>query len=521
MTKKKTKSSAGKVLLMLFGVTVGIVLLIYLGIAFYFRSHYLLHTTIGSTDCSRKTPEYSISRTSMIVESYLLTIYDRDGNKFLLRGPDFSYSYESDGEEERILESQNEFAWPASLWKEYSYELNTSVSYDSTLLAQALKELDCFSSGDFIVAPQNATLILGDDGYEIIPETYGNTLIYDKVLSLVTDAVEHQVTALTLSDEYYEVPDILSDDPSITYLTDQLDTYINSTVTYEIGGVEEGLSSSDIYHMLQIDEDNNVTMNEDKVARYVQHLASTYNTYADRRSFTTSMGDEIEIGGGDYGWVINKRAEAEQLLEDLKGGVPVVREPLYEQTAQAPGPDDIGDTYVEVDYTNQHLWYYQDGDLVLESDFVSGNLQKGNGSPDGVFKIVYKQKDATLVGEDYESSVDYFMPFAYNVGFHDASWRSTFGGDIFRTKGSHGCINLPHETAETLYRELEVGTPVVAFYREEIQLTSNNAYISNAFSYVDPATLIDETAPPADDSEVFDGEAVPKEEEASGASETQ
>jgi lipoprotein-anchoring transpeptidase ErfK/SrfK len=125
----------------------------------------------------------------------------------------------------------------------------------------------------------------------------------------------------------------------------------------------------------------------------------------------------------------------------------------------------------------------------LDSDFVSGNLPKGNGSPDGVFKIVYKERDATLVGEDYKSSVDYFMPFAYNVGFHDASWRSTFGGEIYLTKGSHGCINLPHDIAETLYNELEVDTPVVAFYRDEVQLTAENAKISNAFSYVDPETL--------------------------------
>jgi hypothetical protein len=251
--------------------------------------------------------------------------------------------------------------------------------------------------------------------------------------------------------------------------------------------------------MLVISEDDQVTLDEDKIARYVQHLASTFNTYADRRSFATSMGDVIEIGGGDYGWVIDKKAEAAQLLEDLNGGVPVEREPIYEQTAKEYGPDDIGDTYVEVDYTNQHLWYYRDGELVLDSDFVSGNLSKGNGSPDGVFKIVYKKKDATLVGEDYESAVDYFMPFAYNVGFHDASWRSTFGGEIYRTKGSHGCINMPHDAAEELYSELEVGTPVVAFYREEIQLTSENARITNAFSYVDPATLTEET-PEADDN---------------------
>ena len=182
----------------------------------------------------------------------------------------------------------------------------------------------------------------------------------------------------------------------------------------------------------------------------MQHLASTYNTYGDVRNFKTSKGDTVKIGGGDYGWTINKAKEKEEILKDLKNGKPVEREPVYEQTAIQSGTDDIGDTYIELDYTNQHMWFYKKGKLVLESDFVSGNLNRNNGSPDGVFKIVYRQKDATLVGENYASNVKYFMPFAYNVGLHDASWRSTFGGEIYKTSGSHGCINLPEKIAKKL-----------------------------------------------------------------------
>ena len=107
------------------------------------------------------------------------------------------------------------------------------------------------------------------------------------------------------------------------------------------------------------------------------------------------------------------------------------------------GADDIGNTYIEIDYTNQHLWYYKDGSLVVDSDLVSGNLNNGNGSPDGDFsRVISRQSPATLKGEDYESDVTYFMPFAYNVGLHDASWRSSFGGSIYKNGGSHGCIKF-------------------------------------------------------------------------------
>ena len=91
-----------------------------------------------------------------------------------------------------------------------------------------------------------------------------------------------------------------------------------------------------------------------------------------------------------------------------------------------------------------------------------------------------------LKGEDYESDVEYFMPFAYNVGVHDASWRNgKFGGDIYKTSGSHGCINVSLEAASKLYEMIEVDTPVVAYYREEVRLTAENTKISNAYSYYD------------------------------------
>ena len=104
-----------------------------------------------------------------------------------------------------------------------------------------------------------------------------------------------------------------------------------------------------------------------------------------------------------------------------------------------------------------------------------------------MFKIVYKDSPAVLKGEDYESDVTYFMPFAYNVGIHDASWRGgKFGGEIYKSSGSHGCINAPLEVADTIYKKIEVGTPVIAYYREEVELTAENAKISNAFSYKEP-----------------------------------
>ena len=320
----------------------------------------------------------------------------------------------------------------------------------------------------------------------MIEEKNGCKPIYDSILAEVKDALDNELPKLALSDDCYEAPKITKDSDTIKNEKEALDKYTASTVTYKIEGADEKLDSAKILDMLSISDDGSVSIDDAKVTKYVQQLASKYNTFGRKRSFKTSSGDTIEIGGGDYGWVVSKKNEKAQLLSDLEGGKPVEREPVYEQTALYRGADDIGNTYIEIDYTKQHMWYYKDGALQMESDFVSGNLARQNGSVDGVYKIVYKQRNATLVGEGYSSPVSYFMPFAYNIGIHDAGWRNTFGGTIYKTSGSHGCINVPPAFAEHLFNAVDKGTPVVAYYREAVTLTNNAAKMSNAYSYVAP-----------------------------------
>ena len=131
------------------------------------------------------------------------------------------------------------------------------------------------------------------------------------------------------------------------------------------------------------------------------------------------------------------------------------------------GKDDIGSTYVEVDMTAQKLYYYEDGELVLETDVVTGNMRRRMGTPQGVNYVYNKQKNRVLRGPGYASPVSFWMPVKGNIGLHDAGWRSEFGGEIYRTGGSHGCINLPKDMASQLYEAVEVGTPVIMFYTEE------------------------------------------------------
>ena len=458
---------------------------VYVGFGVYYNKHFFPKTTIGELACGNKTADYVESKHIDGASTYLLTVLDRKGNKFHIAGPDFDYRYDATGEEQALLQKQNGFTWPVDIFKLHNYDMNRSFTYNEAALEGLIDGLQIFDE-DYITQPEDARIDLSEEDAKVVDEVEGNAPIRDEIQKEITQAIDDQETKLTLSDACYEEPAVHASDSIISDTMANITKYTASTIHYLIDDVDENLDSKTILHMLNISDDGTVTLNEDKVAQFVQHLASTYNTYGDVRKFKTSSGDTVKIGGGDYGWVISKAKEAEQIKTDLSGGKPVEREPVYEQTAKQSGLDDIGDTYVEIDYTKQHLWYYKEGKLVTETDIVSGNIARNNGSPDGVFKIAYKQKDATLVGENYASDVKYFMPFAYNVGIHDASWRSTFGGDIYKTSGSHGCINAPAKIAKKLYETLEVGTPVIAFYRDPVTLTTENCKISNAYSYRDP-----------------------------------
>lgn len=114
--------------------------------------------------------------------------------------------------------------------------------------------------------------------------------------------------------------------------------------------------------------------------------------------------------------------------------------------------------YIVVSISNQTLKYYEYGEVVLSANVVTGINGK---TPIGKFKVLNKARNIILKGKDYESFVSYWIAFKGNsFGFHDASWRSKFGGTLYKTNGSHGCVNMPYSKVQKLYNMVSIGTPV-------------------------------------------------------------
>ena len=460
--KRKKNRRMARILLMDMAVLC-IVLAVYLGFALYYNSHFFKNTEVNGVNTSNMSEEKAEQAINKQVSGYVLEIQQRNGLTDIIYGNNIELHTEYGDSLSELIRKQNGFLWPAYLFRKQEYEVSSMLTYNESLLKAYVELLKGFKEEN-VIAPTNASIAFGENNYEIIPEDPGTKLIKKKVYEAIAEAINTLQPTLSLEEAgCYVEPQITSEEPGLSEALKELNRYAGTKITYEFGDATEVLDGARISEWLTLDEDYKVTLDETKIKEYVDYIGKNYNSFGRRRTFKTSYGDVIKVEGGDYGWWLDRASEVKELTELIKNGEQTVKKPVYFQTAQQYGEDDIGNTYVEVNLTAQHLFFYKDGELIVESDFVSGNVSKDYATPTGTYPVQYKENDAILVGEDYETPVKYWMPFNRNIGFHDATWRDKFGKDIYRTRGSHGCINMPPKAAKKMFEHIKRGVAVVVY----------------------------------------------------------
>lgn len=464
MTKNNRSKGKKRLLYVSIGVFLP-VLSLYLFLSIYYNNHFYNNTIINGVSASKMTVTQAEDNINAEVKSYILTLEERNGVKDRFFGESIGLHTVFDRNLKDLLVEQNGFAWPFSLFKAHEIKINTMLECDETLLKKHFDDLNCFNEEN-IVEPVNAYISeYGNNGYEIVPENPGAKVKKDKLYGLIKKSITSLESSLSLEETgCYEEAKINSQYSELVKTSDALNKIAGASITYEFGEDTEILDGNQISKWLSVDDDYIVILDTNGIKAYVDYIGKTYNSFGRVRTFKTSYGAVLRIKGGDYGWWLNRATELAELTELILGGEQLIREPAYFQTAMQYGKDDIGTTYVEVNLTAQHLYFYKEGILILESDFVSGNLLKDYGTPTGTYPIQYKENDATLNGEDYSTPVKYWMPFNANIGFHDAPWRKgKFGKDIYLKNGSHGCINMPPALAKKMFENIQRGIPVVVY----------------------------------------------------------
>lgn len=435
----------------------------------YCSSHFIKGTIINEIDASGLTMEELESR----MREYVLTVRERTGEGSYITetitGDQIGVTVSNTDELNGILKQQNILKAISSYIKgeQQVYTVENLYAYVDSALMTAILKLQGFQES-FVVEPVDAHISGYDaeNGYRIVPEIRGNVLNQTKTIQTVETAVDALLTEIDLEKAgCYEEPSVYADDAKLTERLAQMKQYTDLSIVYHFGQQEEVIDGSVLSGWLLVDEETNkVSVSEEKIDDFVVMLRKKYDTIFRSREFQTSYGKTITIEGGDYGWWMNYSQEQEQLKEMIRNGESGERIPVYYQTAAVYGSQDYGNTYIEINLTAQHLFLYVNGEKKMESEFVSGNAARGFDTPAGIYGITYKEQDAMLVGENYETPVSYWMPFNGNIGLHDAIWRDSFGADIYKKSSSHGCINMPYLKAKELYGEIAKGTPVICYY---------------------------------------------------------
>ena len=448
------------------GCIVAVLILCYFGIAFYFDQVFCPNTSINGMDVSYMKPEDVRAALEDVPKDYELQITEIDGNTETLDGKSFKFACVYDSVEELKIQEMG-WMWPMKFFTQTDYEVGPAYTCDETMLDKAIDQLACMTQE--MIAPVNASLKIDDSGFYLSEETVGNTLKEDKVHQVIKDAVLLGQAEVNLEDMgCYEKPEITMESPEIRDELKKVDELCDAEITLDFHGTEEKIGTEQIRQWVRRDKEGELYVSWDAAYDYLYRFAEKYDTINSYREFETSHGWTVTLNPGNYGWGMSVYTETNLVLDDIANHRVVEREASYYMTPydylDPNSPDDIGFTYIEIDLSGQHMWYYMDGELFLDTPITSGTMSTGHGTPSGVYYIYNRLRNVTLKGEDYEQPVDYWMQVNGGIGIHDSKWRSVYGGTEYLNHGSHGCINTPYWAVESIFNNVTIGTPVILYY---------------------------------------------------------
>lgn len=467
MKKKK------KVLLVLLAVLVVLIIGIYVAVALYFQRHFYSDTTINGMDCSHMKAEQVKELLRDQVQSYQLTLKERNDQQEVLTADMLQLSYQDNQEVEQLLKDQKAWLWAAEIFRNRSHELVVSMNLSEDALEQAVDGLNAMQAEN-VTAPQDAALTSDENGYSVSQEIEGNQLDRDALIAAIKQAVAGGDSELDLDAAgCYVQPSVRQDDEALNNRAKQLNQLTSASLTIDFGsGRTETVNRTQLMQWVIQDESGSDVIDSSQVTAYVQSLADKYNTVG-KHTFTTTGGKSVELTKGDYGWTMDVETTAQNLLEAINAGQQGTFEVTYTDTAKSRDSNDIGNSYIELSIDQQTLWCYVDGQLVVESPVVTGCVNNGTETPrGGVWKVKSKTSPYTMKGKpdengnpSYIENVTYWIPFTedFTIGFHDLASRKAFGGDIYITNGSHGCVNMPLDAVAKLYDVVAYGFPVVVY----------------------------------------------------------
>ena len=317
-----------------------------------------------------------------------------------------------------------------------------TLSFDEDILQSLLAEKKILNV--------DANIVFENNTWQLVPERIGLQFDEVEVSKRIMQALEDRETEVDCIDlqilPEVDSTDLVDDFDKVAWLNDWQFTYQDGSGIYG-------------YELSEFVDNYRLKLPENYIEDFVSELHSRFDTTTDSYTFTTPDGETSKtVPYKTFGLTLKDSDEVEAINEALDSKSSVTM-----RIPSMSGYEDIGEDKILISIDDQHVWVYFDGELWNESDVVTGR-QNVHDTPKGVFYITECINGKYLRGADYKTWVNKWMRLTNSgIGLHDATWRSSFGGNIYTYNGSHGCINLPKKFAYDLYEHAYVGLPVIIY----------------------------------------------------------
>lgn len=464
-SKRKTcKQSKGKVIILTLGILILISLLFVVKEKNKYSNKFFKETFINNVDCSLLTIEQAKSAIQNTADQYSIDLVFKDNNIETILGTDIDFTINNLGKELDNIKNQQR---KSLYFKGKSYDLKdftyNKKKLKKLLLSKKQLQKDYYERNFEVEYRFNSDSKL----FELEHKIY--YLEFNDAFKLISKAIKKHKAKVSLKDLYLTT--------ETTPALEKMNALISAKITYQLPNEKTYVLDADTLHMWLLQDDNGNYFRDENVWNHnienfvINKLTSLANNVNSPKEFKpTVINNTVLVKGGNYGYQIDTEAEIHRLMEDLKNNTVITRKPCYKRAPISDENYGFGNSYVEIDLTRQKVWAYVDGNIQLETNCVTGCVNKGHETPTGIFSLTYKQTNRVLRGRllsngkyEYESPVSYWMPFNGGIGLHDATWRNTFGGNIYITNGSHGCINLPLDAAKVLYNIINHDMPIIVY----------------------------------------------------------
>ncbi|MBR4831053.1 MAG: L,D-transpeptidase [Butyrivibrio sp.] len=507
------KKTARKIRRMLLANLVAIIAL-YIALSFYYSEGFPCCCWINGVYCTGKSVE---TVNNELKSKYGYTgakVVDSGGAELFVSTDDVNLNIDYTSALNSFIRTRNPFAWGYNLFKNLIIKIEPEVTIDEGKLISYVSNWEIFSDVD----KGDVAIVKADNGY-ILDNRLVSVPNQENIVNTVLHGMHGLEDEIILADHedcYVELEPTESQKATMDAF-EKVNALQSFNVTYELQGEEIEFGSKVASQWLVTDDEleealyetpdkgnpasglfirggyqgpfpmeeevytsngfvfdsaGNPIISEKKMYETYLDIARTHSTgymlqkYREDHTGTIlvnkgSKGDgSIVDAYSEFSYAIQKYLSGDQSNDE-------VRHIGYKDTVvRYDGPTDLGNTYIEVNLHDQLLSYYVDGELNMQYSVVTGDINRGRGTPAGIYNIYNKRYHTYLTGIDYRTFVNYWLGVNKGIGIHDATWRkdAEFGGETYKGNGSHGCINSPLDQVATLWEICEIGTPVILYY---------------------------------------------------------